>query len=287
MRMKRLFVAAVMCAVAVLSSAMAADAQSWTGLYVGGSIGGDFQRDDASETVGFDTNLDGTFTDTVRTLAGADAFSPGFCGGLAVNATAIGGCTDDEDRIGFGGRVGYDWQIGRLVVGGLVDVSTADVVDSVTAFSTTPAFYSFTRELNYVTGFRGRVGIGNDRILVYGTGGPAWGNIEQRFTTSNLVNTFVAVNEDDDANDDEEGPSESVWGYQAGGGIELKFGERWSLNGEYLFSSLDNRGESAVRSQGPAPATNPFIRVNAAGTNLQRTEKFEFQALSVGLSYRF
>jgi len=35
------------------------------------------------------------------------------------------------------------------------------------------------------------------------------------------------------------------------------------------------------------PATNPFILVNPAGTNMQRTDKFEFQAVRVGLSYRF
>lgn len=39
-------------------------------------------------TPAFDTSLDGNFTDTVRTVAGADAFSPGFCGGAAVNALA-------------------------------------------------------------------------------------------------------------------------------------------------------------------------------------------------------
>ncbi len=42
-----------------------------------------------------------------------------------------------------------------------------------------------------------------------------------------------------------------------------------------------------MRSQGPAAATNPFILVNASGTDLQRTDRFEFQALRLGLSYRF
>jgi len=106
------------CAVAVLGSATQAAAQNWTGLYVGGSIGAGFQKENASETVRFDTNLDGTFTDTVRTVAGADAFSTGFCGGLAVGAMASAGCTDDEDGIDFGGRLGYDRQFGRMVVGG-------------------------------------------------------------------------------------------------------------------------------------------------------------------------
>lgn len=282
----RLSAVAAICAVMVLASASGADAQDWTGTYVGGSIGGGFQRGDASEAVGFDTNLDGAFTDTVRTAAGANAFSPGFCGGLAVTAMPGGGCVDDEDGIDVGGRLGYDWQFNRLVVGGLLDVSRVDVIDGVTAFSTTPAFYSFARKLTYVVGVRGRVGVGIDRLLVYGTGGSAWGNIEQPFATSNRVNTFVATSQDDYA-DDGEAPHKSVWGYQAGGGVEFRLAARWSLTGEYLFTSIDNRGASTIRAQGPAPATNPFILVNAAGTDLQRTEKFEFQAVRAGLSYRF
>lgn len=219
----------------------------------------------------------------MRTAAGADAFSPGFCGGLAVNAMAASGCLEDENshELDFGGRVGYDWQRGRLVIGGLVDVSRTKVTDTVTAFSTTPAFYAFTRELNALTGFRGRVGFGNNRVLVYGTAGGAWASIEQSFTTSNRVNTFVVVNQNGD------GDSESAWGYQAGGGAEFRLSRHWSLTGEYLFSSLDNRDASTIRSQGPAPATNAFILVNAGGTDLQRSDRFDVQSARVSLSFRF
>ena len=232
----------------------------------------------------FDTNLDRAFTDTVRTATGANAFSPGFCGGLAVTAMAASGCTGDNDGIDFGGRAGYDWQVGRFALGGLVDVSKADLIDSVSAFSTTPAFYAFTRELNAVVGLRGRAGVGTDRMLVYGTAGSAWGNVKHTFTTSNRVNTFVPTDGDTVAID---GANERVWGYQAGGGVEVRLGGRWSLFSEYLFTSLDNREESGIRSQGPAPATNPFILVNSAGTDFQRAEKFEFQSAAVGLSFRF
>jgi len=134
----------------------------------------------------------------------------------------------------------------------------------------------------------GRVGVGNARLLVYGTGGGAWANIEQLFTTSNTVNTFLPFDDDDDdEDDDEEGGSESVWGYQAGGGIDVRLGAQWSLTGEYLFTSLQDREDSTIRVQGPAPATNPFILVNPAGTALQRTDKFEFHAVRAGLTYRF
>ena len=109
--------------------------------------------------------------------------------------------------------------------------------------------------------------------------------MDQGFTTSNTVNTFVRSEDDDDEGD--EGSSQGAWGYQAGGGLEVRFGMRWSVTGEYLFTSLEDREDSTIRVQGPAPATNPFILVNPAGTDLRRSEKFEFQTVRVGLNYRF
>ncbi|MDQ3069779.1 MAG: outer membrane beta-barrel protein [Acidobacteriota bacterium] len=278
----RLFVRAASCALMVMVSVTGASAQGWNGFYVAGTAGRGIQRANDSETVRFDTNLDGAFTDTIRTGAGADAFGPGFCGGAAVGAAAVAGCSDDENGMDFGGRVGYDRQMGRFVIGALVDVSKSDVIDSVTAFSVTPAFYTMTREINYVAGLRGRAGVDVGRVLIYGTGGAAWGNVEQSFTTSNTVNTFVATEADANLSDDV-----SVWGYQAGGGVEFNIGARMRLIGEYIYTSLDNREESGIGVRGPAPATNPFILVNAGGTNFERTGKFEFHAARIGFGVRF
>jgi len=260
-------------------AALPASAQTWSGPYAGFIFGAGLQPGDSSETVTFDTNLDGAFSDSVRTATGADAFSPGFCGGIANGALPSAGCLDDSDGIDVGGRAGYDWQSGRFVVGALVDVSSTDLSDGATAFSTTPAFYAFSREMGIVTGLRGRIGAGSDRLLAYGTGGGAWARIDHRFTSSNGVNTFVPSKD--------EGRSGSSWGYQAGGGVEVRLGERFSLTGEYLWTSIDDREDSTVRSQGPAPATNPFILVNPGGTDLRRSERFEFHATRVALNYRF
>lgn len=277
--MSRFGTGAVLAAALITWTANTARAQEWTGAYVAGSIGAALLREADDEAVRFDTNLDGDFGDTVRTAAGADAFSPGFCPGLAVNALPASGCSEDEGGVDAGGRVGYDWQIGRLVVGGLVDVSYMDAKDGVSTFSTTPAFYAFARELNYVAAMRGRIGTGTDRVLVYGTGGAAWASLDHTFTTSNAVNTFVPAKDMT--------RTEGSWGYQAGGGVEVRIGARWSLSGEYLFTSIDDRDEALVRSQGPAPATNPFILVNASGTDLQPTRRFDVHGVRVSLGYRF
>lgn len=277
-------IAAVMAVAALGVSVQTAQAQttgtmtsSWTGGYIGGSIGAGMVRKNANETVKFDTNLDGTFNDTIRTAAGADAFTPGFCGGTAINATAAAGCTEDETRgVDFGGRVGYDWQSGMIVIGAVFEAGRTEARDSATAFSVTPAFYTFTRELDYLAALRARVGVGNERILVYATGGGVSANIEHTFASSNTVNTFVP-----------RPTPERAWGYQVGGGVEFRMAPNVSLSGEYLFTGVMDEEDTTVRAQGPAPATNPFILVNAAGSDLQRSSPFQFQAVRVGLNFRF
>lgn len=249
-------------------------AQEWTGGYISGHIGFSKIAEGSDNVLVFDKNLDGDFRDTITTAAGANAFSPGFCVGAAANSLPAGGCTVDDDGIDFGGRAGYDWQSGGFVVGGVVELSAPDHIDSVSAFSTTPAFYTFTRELTWVGGLRARAGFGGDRMLIYGTGGGAWAKIEHSFATSNTANTFV-----EDAND-------MAWGYQLGGGIDFKFG-KVTAGAEYLWTSLMDEDRYTVRSQGPAAATNPFLLTNPAGTDIQRADKFEFGSIRFTMGYRF
>src|SRR5262245_20913908 len=141
--------------------------RKWTGAHVSGQVGRGFQPEDSGELVRFDKNLDGDFGDTVTTAAGANAFSPGFCGGGALTSSPASGCTEDEDGVDFGLRAGYDWQFGRLVVGLAGEASTAKARDGVAAFSTTPAFYTFNRELNWLGAIRARAGYATERVLIY------------------------------------------------------------------------------------------------------------------------
>lgn len=271
MTMSRTIMALVL---ATLCGATQADAQEWTGGYISGHIGFSKIAEGSDNVLVFDKNLDGDFSDTINTAAGANAFSPGFCVGAAATSVPSGGCVVDDDGIDFGGRAGYDWQSGGFVVGGVIELSAPDHTDSVAAFSTTPAFYTFTRELTYVGGLRARAGFGGERMLIYGTGGGAWAKIDHSFATSNTANTFV-----EDADD-------MAWGYQLGGGIDFKFG-KVTAGAEYLWTSLMDEDRYTVRSQGPAGATNPFLLTNPAGTDIQRADKFEFGAIRFTMGYRF
>ena len=275
----RIFIAAAAIAGAALlaTPAFAQDADTWTGLYVGGHIGYGFQPKDESETILFDTNLDGNFGDTVNTSAPANAFSPGFCGGAANGPTPADGCDGDRDGIEGGVHIGYDDQTsGSFVIGAVADYDRTRLRDSVSAFSTTPARYTMTRRLRDTASFRLRAGFAAGRTLFYATGGLAYGNIRNSFTTSNTANSFT-----DNGN-------EHGWGYVFGGGVERKLGSHVSIGLQYLYRSID-AGDYVVRAgPGTAPLTNPFRIVNPNGTDFARSsDRFTSHAVQATASYRF
>ncbi|QYF85944.1 outer membrane protein [Brevundimonas sp. PAMC22021] len=262
------------------SPAMAQTDRDWTGLSVGILGGGLQTKDRSGERLVFDRDFDGQFDDAVVTVPGADAFSPGFCGGSANGAQAAQGCDDDKEGVEAALRVGYDQQFGSFVVGALAEVSTSTAEDSVTGFSTTPAYYTFKRNLQGMVAARLRAGYAIGPALLYGTGGYAMGRIDNRFTTSNTVNAFSTTNDDETDAD----------GWQAGGGVEWRLAPRLSATAEYLYTSLDVDDPFVVRvSRGGAPATNPFILpLNTAGTDIARTaEEFRVHAVRIGMAYRF
>lgn len=271
--MKRTFVATAAC-LAFSGAAVSAAAQEFNGPYIGGYAGYAFQPDDEDETILFDTDLDGEYADTVNTVAPANAFSPGFCGGQANGPTPADGCDDDEGGADLGLRAGYDWQFGSFVVGGLIEAGATDVNDAVSAFSTTPARYTMVREINYLAAARARAGFATNNLLFYGTAGLAYADVEHSFNTSNGVNTFT------------DRDSDSLTGYQIGAGAEMAISPRWRAGVEYIRTSLDDE-DYRVRASGPAPATNPFILVNPAGTDFARSdEDFEIDSVRLTLSYR-
>ncbi|WP_396594157.1 outer membrane protein [Brevundimonas sp. R86498] len=271
--------AALGVSVLALAAAAPAAAQDWQGPYLGGFTGyvAPAQQDD--ETILFDTNLDGSFGDTVRTTAGADAFSPGFCGGNPRGNNAAAGCSEDDDGAGeVGLRAGYDLQFGSWVVGGVADLGLTNVEDAVTGFSTTPASYTFEREIKGMAAARLRVGYAMGRYLPYVTAGYALADVEDTYVSSNVANSFTPVRRDTDAD-----------GYQLGAGIETRLTDSVTVGIEYLYSDLEAGDPTVVRTgQGSAPATNPFLLVNAAGTDqIRSSDQIELHAFRLTAAVRF
>lgn len=264
--MIRYFAAASVLALTAVGAqpALAQDAgTTFDGPYVSGAVSLD-SSDSGAKGLVFDADRDGRFNDDVRTVAGANAFSPGFCNGAANGNSVSGGCSSDDEDIGYAIRAGYDARFGKsLVVGVLVEGSKSNAVDYATGFSTTPASYTVSREVDYAISGRARIGFapGEGRGLFYVTGGPSYARIKNGFATTNTANSFTVVDDD-----------KMEWGYQAGAGAELMLGSSLSIGLEYLYSNYDNGDAYVAVGKGTAPATNPFL-LRGGGTNLRGADR--------------
>jgi outer membrane immunogenic protein len=168
--------------------------------------------------------------------------------GLYAGINAGGGGTANDGVVSpsggfFGGQIGYNWQGvlglgGNWVVGVEADIQASGIDDSVEGFKSS---------LNWFGTVRGRVGYAFGPTLVYGTGGFAFGEVE---------NTGLG--------------SDTQTGWVVGGGVEHKFSPTWSIKAEYQFISLDAGDPANGRSLG-----------------LVNGDRSEINTFRVGLNYRF
>lgn len=250
-------------------------APSFNQFYIGGSFGGAHTAQRGGSVL-FDRNLDGTFGDTISTVAGADAFSPGFCSGVATS-TANSSCSFRRDGLEYYGRVGGDSQRGNFVIGFVVEGGRPDFNESVTAFTTTPASYTLTRDVRYNINARGRIGFTpNNKTLFYGAFGPTFAKVRTRIATSNTANSFTTNGNQDS------------FGFNAGGGIEQKIGNNFSIGLEYLYTDVKaDKGRVRVGA-GTAPATSPFLLGNAGGTDFRfSNQNMRWHSARVVGTFRF
>ena len=242
-----------------------------------GTFGYNWQKNDGEEHIRFDADADGEYDDVIRTGTGANAFSPGTCGGSARGATPAAGCNDDKDAIGWMGHVGYDRQFGSIVAGVVAEAGKAYISDSVTEYSTTPAFYEMTRRIDWNGNLRARLGYTTPGgIMPYITGGLAYAKVKNSFATSNGANSFTEVDRKEDA-----------WGYTMGGGIEAKVSDNFSIGARYLWTRYNVDDYRVDVGAGSAPATNPFRITPSGGASMNRGDKFDTQSVMVTTSFRF
>ncbi|MDP3783124.1 MAG: outer membrane beta-barrel protein [Sphingopyxis sp.] len=276
--MKTLSLLAVLAASTVAVPAFAQDrdpSQDFDGPYISIGGGGTLQGSDRGETVVFDTNRDGTYGDQVTTVGGANAFSTGFCNGAATSSANIG-CRNDKDGPEYFGRLGFDKRMGNFVLGAVIEGGRSVARDSVTAFSTTPASYTFSREADYQANARLRAGYTpGGGALFYVTGGGAYARLDNRFSTSNGANSFA-----------DNGKTHG-WGYTAGGGAEVMVTNNIAVGLEYLYTDIKDDDFVVNVGAGTAPPTNPFL-LNGGGTDMKRSsDNFRTHSVRGTLSFRF
>ena len=269
----------------------------WSGLYLGGNIGYGWsdQRTDADGNGG------------LSTLAGIAGFA-GFPANFAFT---------DSTRVPLqgalgGAQIGYNYQLNpRWVVGFEADVQSSDqrasrdfidqfstvictigVIPPPRCLGTSPligtAVTGYEAKIGWFGTVRGRVGfLLSNQILVYGTGGLAYGRVEASGSSSAPAATILAT----------PGlayiPTGAVFsaaktnaGYSVGGGFEGKLYPwlpiNWTWKLEYLH--LDLGSLHSVASLGgvyPGTATLPLTGILALNTH------FLDSLVRVGLNYKF
>jgi outer membrane immunogenic protein len=161
---------------------------------------------------------------------------------------------------GFGGgQVGYNWQGGPLVLGVEADIQGGSIDDKFHRLVVGNDVRAST-DLNPFGTVRGRLGFAFDRVLLYGTGGFAYGN-----THDNIVVNGVANLDNDTTRS----------GWVAGGGLEYAWDRHLSLKVEY--QRLDLGGE---RMSAPVIPPNGII---VFSNKIDHT----YDTVRIGLNYRF
>ncbi|QOZ13265.1 outer membrane protein [Bradyrhizobium sp. CCBAU 51765] len=125
---------------------------SWTGFYIGGNIGGAFDNSDRVDVTG---------------LAGP--------GSLDLRSKS--------DGVTAGGQFGYNYEfslgnLSGIVIGVEADAAYTDLSGSLPIAAGPGATVNLNSRLDYLGTIRGRLGYAFDRLLVYGTGGFAYGTVE-------------------------------------------------------------------------------------------------------------
>ena len=185
----------------------------------------------------------------------------------------------DGDQTAFtaGGLLGYNYQIDQIVLGVEADINylgfsdsnkrtflgsgtiDGNPVDTITGKSNFEADWFGT--------IRGRLGYAFDNVLIYGTGGLAYGHMsaDGKVTASNLGTTVGTFKGSTDSTN---------WGWTVGGGAEYGI-DQWSLGVEYLYVDLGDaqwNGNNALFDASTLKGSADY-----AFSTVRATVKYRFQ----------
>lgn len=209
----------------------------WTGFYVGGNVGYGW---------GENTNPGITAVDP-----GGSGVGPFLTTGLFPGAPSGNFYPNLNPSGVFGGaQVGYDKQFGKWVFGVVADIQASDFRASrvVTTPATTGANVdeSLSAKIDWFGTVRGKAGFAMNDVLLYGTGGLAYGETKSSigfFCTPGGIGCGAPVigfagN-----------TSEVKVGWAAGAGIAKAWGN-WNVGLEYLHVDLGRSSVTAVSTTG-------------------------------------
>ncbi len=176
-----------------------------------------------------------------------------------------------------GAHVGYNFQINQWVLGleGDVDGSSLSKTVAIAPFSNYYRDFvptSVHSSLGVQGSIRGRLGYAFDRILVYATGGVAFGGFNTSVSTGYSNALFYPAFFGTDSF------SNTRVGWTVGGGLEYAITNNWSVRAEYRYTDFGSTNEALAHSY---PGFNgDFV---GAALHAHLTEN----RAQVGFSYRF
>jgi outer membrane immunogenic protein len=185
----------------------------------------------------------------------------------------------------FGATFGANFAASSLVLGVEADLDWSSIKGSATpangfctlvvsgslATGTTAAGSTCNTSNNWLGTARLRIGYAFDRILVFGTGGAAFGNVQTGLTGSALGLAPASGSYQ----------STVTAGWTLGAGVEMALAESWSAKIEYLFVDLN-----AACNQ-PDSCGIDTISLSGAVVPANNAVKFTANIVRFGVNYRF
>lgn len=165
--------------------------------------------------------------------------SGGYAWGDSTHSESGGLANGSFDANGWllGGTIGYNWQVGRTVLGIEGDWSWANL-DGTGASASGP----ISTELNWLATGRVRAGYAVDNYLFFVTGGAAWGKIE-------AANLGVGSG------------SDTRLGWTVGGGVETMLAPNWTAKLEYLYVDLGDKNTYTATGPVQVALTSHIVRL--------------------------
>jgi outer membrane immunogenic protein len=243
----------------------------WTGFYIGGNAGYSWGREKT------DGNLTGTQSVSEFRTAGPTLLA-GFPVVTTLATLPLTGRANVNGFIG-GGQAGYNWQRGTWLFGLEGDIQGSDErgsgdVCTIAGCPPGSSILTANYKLDWFGTARGRVGfLPTDRVLLYATGGLAYGHLSANAPLIPLSWGSTRA------------------GWTVGAGAEAAIDSHWSVKIEYLYMDLGNIGSSGATATTTVNQLNtPAIDFNTVTTTTLTSAfrtRFTDNILRVGVNYRF
>jgi len=228
---------------------------NWTGFYIGGNAGGHWGTDKITTTTN-PVALGAAVAAELDSRSPVSLHPDGFIGGI---------------------QLGYNWQVNNWFIGIEGDANWLGGTASRTlgfagaALVNPGDIMTNSSEAKFLATIRPRVGITFDRILLYATGGVAFGTVKTNDTFCGFgcppgdPSVVQAVS-----------ATTTRTGWTVGGGLEYGITNNWSVKAEYLYVDL-----------GSFDTVMPTCASCGFPTDITVHHKYTDNIARAGLNYRF